>query len=175
MTAIVQHFFSSPETMLSGKKIVILVLGYPDFHGSINFNNIRKMDNQAKLLHGKRIVDTVSVRSNITEDTCTFYPNLLSPNFIKIPTEGRIVLYDKTLKTNQENNQIIVAIPTCLKSGSNVNYFINDNLVDIPECYVKYRHMNVICELPAGTDHLKVEVIGKPGTVLSIKDIQIYQ
>ena len=72
-------------------------------------------------------------------------------------------------------NPITVIIPSCLRSGTYAQYLINGKKIRIPETYGKFRHLHAFCELPAGTTKLKIEVVGKPGTILSIRNVQFYQ
>ena len=175
MFTIVQQFFSSPQTMLAGKNVVILVMGASHLTSSIEFNNIRDIDDYAKAMSEKEMIKTFNVQSNITGGIDKFYSGLLSPNFIEIPAERRITLFEDVLRETDHRKPITIVIPTCSKSGNKVKYFINGKEISIPECHGQARHLNILHDLPAGTTELKVEAVGKPGRILSVRNVQIYQ
>ena len=170
VTAIIQQLFSSPE-ILREKKIVIHVMGVTHFTSS-NFNNIRNMDNFKKMILEKKLVRTITISSNAVDEG-NKYLGLQSPNFVKIPSEGIMVLVN--INMDAIKNPITVIIPSCLRSGTYAQYLINGKKIRIPETYGKFRHLHAFCELPAGTTKLKIEVVGKPGTILSIRNVQFYQ
>ena len=185
MTTIVQQFFSSPDTLLSHVKIVILAVGTSYLCTGSAFNNIKKMNDHAKRMSGKKLLCTYPVKSNITRNIDKtqkrYYSDIASPNFHEILANGTIPILDVAIHNTNHRAPVIIAIPTCLSTGFSAKYIVNGQEVRIPASYKLgvnngvCRHLNAFCELPAGTDRLKVELVGEPGTILSIRSIQVYQ
>ena len=175
MTTVVQQLFSSPEKLLTGKKVIVLAVGVNHLLANVRFNNIRQMDDLSKCMYGKNMLTCIQIDSNTDRDVSTQYPGLFSPNFVEIP-QGRLILADLTIENCDKGKAVFVVIPTCLDSRRNhARYVINGRITEIPECSGQYSHSNAVCELPAGTTTLKIELVGTPGSVLSIRNIQIYQ
>lgn len=180
MTAIVQQLFASPETLLSRKTIVVLAVGTGHLCTPFAFNNIREIDDFAKSMSGKKLVGTYDVNANIDANDKKFLTSFRTkqisrPNFFEIATDTPITLMDMAMANIDSHKPMTIVIPTALDVRQSAKYVVNGQAVAIPGSYVTYPHLNAFCELPAGTDRLKVELIGKPGTILSIRNIQVYQ
>jgi len=89
--------------------------------------------------------------------------------------KGTIVLVDVAIANIDSHKPTTIVIPTALDVRKSAKYVVNGQHVAIPSSSRHYPHLNAFCELPAGTDRLKVELVGKPGTILSIRNIQVYQ
>ncbi|MBP5233635.1 MAG: hypothetical protein J6333_09530, partial [Planctomycetes bacterium] len=179
-TTITQQLFSSPETTLLNKKLLILAVSTWHLCTPSAFNNIREMDGLAKCMSGKTLISAFPLKPNIYANNTkinTFYISSLptAPNFFEIPKTGTITLADAAIANIDSHKPAIVVIPTALDSRQSAKYVVNDKNVSITTCSRRYPHLNAFCELPAGTDRLKVELVGEPGTILSIRSIQVYQ
>lgn len=178
VTGIVQQLFASPETLLSHKTIIVLVMGTRWFCAPTIFNNIRLMDNHAKNISGKKNVKTYAIRSNMAindNKSESLRRSIVRPNFIEISTNESMPLVNAVIDGIDNHKSTIIVIPTYLHAWESAKYLINGQEVTIPRSYGTYHHVDVFYELPAGTDRLKVELVGKPGTILSICNIQVYQ
>ncbi|MDD4817419.1 MAG: hypothetical protein PHI85_05560 [Victivallaceae bacterium] len=174
MTTGIQQLFSDAEHILAGKQVMVLVQGTHHLLAAIRFNNIREMDRSAMLLSGKGSVAVYEVKSN-TPPGSTAFNWLNNQNLFAISSTGKDIVADVDEPGWDPTRDAVAVIPTCLAAGSPANFILNGAAAEIPQCYEKFSHIPVICKIPAGTSRLRIEVAGKPGTVLSIPNITIYQ
>ena len=76
-----------------------------------------------------------------------------------------------------DSEPLVCLIPhTCV---SNITCKMNINgmtlLMHCPNDAQSSRFFNLACELPSGTKEITMEIEGKPGTLIAIKNIQVWQ
>ena len=174
MTAIVQSLFSSPEKMLSGKKIVVLGIGTAHFLDGSRFNNIRKMDQLAMLLSGKTQKENFLFTSPIPIEN-TQYASVAPVTLFQIPQEGSLTIFDSILKNCNPAQEIVAIMPIAIDASADITLKINGTSIETPVSYVVMRVQNIGCKLPAGTTEITIEATGKPGTVFGIRNLSIFQ
>lgn len=192
MTVILQNIFAQPEQFLKDRKVMILYLGVEHFFAKIAWNNLREMDYQQTLMNGRTLVETYYARNNgfdneknklkaqysryapgwagLNEKSEIFFPNNESQEIIEIDAAANL---DKDKKA--------VGIIRCALFSPNTEAEISINgtwyAVPVSPYLVNdmNRWQNIIFELPAGTEKMIIEAKGRPGALLGIKDIRIYQ
>lgn len=175
MNAIIQRFFANPQNMLQGKKVVILGVGIDYLLSPGRFSNIREMDRQAIMLTGKKLIAALPIYGN-EEKVAEKYSQLKGVNLFRISTAGKCkVACVNDINGWDHKKETILLIPTCLESTINAEYRINGQLKNIPQCHEELCWLNVITKIPAGVTSIDVEVIGKPGAMIAIRNIQIFQ
>ncbi|MCQ2353023.1 MAG: hypothetical protein MJ033_06050 [Victivallaceae bacterium] len=174
MTSIMRDFFNTPETFLRGKKVVIMCVGVQHLHAPIKFNNLKTMDQTALLMSEKKAIATVAMQGN-TKKEPDFAKNLSFAKFFEIPQKGVCTVLDFAIPDVDKKKECVVLIPTCANAPFPVKLIVNGETIDVELCSSQYYWNKAIVRLPAGTSHIKIELKGKPGNVVAISDIQIYQ
>ena len=172
MTTIISHLFSDPEKFLTGKKVVILILGFGHFRSGTRFNNIRTMDKELLLLSGKAPKATITIHGNGSPIPNRF-KRLNNARCFIIPQKGKCLVVDKSMR--QGGATRVLVIPACAHSPCPAKLKVNGTVLAIPESFAVYNWNRIVVPLPEETEHLTIELEGKPGTEIILGDIQIFQ
>ena len=173
--AFIQSLNREPERYLKGKRVMILAMGARHIHFDVKFKNIREMDRQMLLLTGKTLGAILDVSGN-TKDKPSFAAGLSDSAIFTIPEKGSCTVANIAIpKQEKGSGCAVLAVPVCAKAPCPARLRINGVELIVPECYREYQWNKIVTELPSGTERVKIELTGEPGTVLAVGDIQIYQ
>ena len=176
MTSCIQSFSRNPEKFLKGKKVLICAMGVRHLHGLEKFSNIREMDRQSQLLGGKTRKKIFPVSGGNTEEMAKFARNLDGAEFFTIPADGKYLIAEISLPEEEMGTSArCLSIPVCAKAPCPAKLEINGIPQTIPECYGVYQWNKIVTEIPEGTEKVKIELTGEPGTVLAVSNIQLYR
>ena len=171
-TTIMNSLFANPEKLLKGKKVVILVLGEAHFHKAIRPNNIKTMDRDMRLLSGKSLQKTITVRGNVPEIPAHFR-HLTNVRCFSVPESRALPITDMPLP--QDHKDVVLVIPVCAAAPCPAEFKINDTAFKMPECGGQYLWNRVIVPVPKAGERLKIELVGAPGATVAMGDIQVFQ
>ena len=172
MTTIISHLFSEPEKFLTGKKVVILILGFGHFRSGARFNNIRNMDRELLLLSGKTPKATITIHGNGSPIPNRF-KRLNNAKCFIIPQNEKCLVVDKSLRHGGASR--VLVIPVCAHSPCPAKLKVNGAALAIPESFAVYNWNRIVVPMPEEAEHLTIELEGKPGTEIILGDIQIFQ
>ena len=175
MTSFIQSLIRDPEKFLKGKKVIICTMGVWNLHNGVRFCSIREMDRQALLLGGKTRKKIFPVSGGNTEEMAKFARNLDGAEFFTIPADGKYLIAEISLPEEEMGTSArCLSIPVCAKAPCPAKLEINGVPQTIP-CYGVYQWDKIVTEIPEGTERVKIELTGEPGTVLAVSDIQLYR
>ena len=176
MTSFIQSLIRDPEKFLKGKKVIICTMGVWNLHNGVRFCSIREMDRQALLLGGKTRKKIFPVSGGNTEEMAKFARNLDGAEFFTIPADGKYLIAEISLPEEEMGTSArCLSIPVCAKAPCPAKLEINGIPQTIPECYGVYQWNKIVTEIPEGTEKVKIELTGEPGTVLAVSNIQLYR
>ena len=181
----------NPASFFEKKKVLIMQVG-TDHITAVSKNdsmlNIAMLDNDRLLLKDKKLKTHFLLSSNTQEEIITD-KNLWGPiagvekTVLEIGENG-VLTYTFHLDHAMDSQNgidfskpILCVVPSTCLPDTNCKLTINEisNSINSPNRTTLLRFYNLSFELPAGTRKITIRVEGKPGLVLAVKDIQIWQ
>lgn len=188
---ILVRLLSSPEVFLKDKKVIIMQIGTDHLTNAIrneSMLNIAKLDQERLLLNNMTMKTRVILPSNVSDDII-FNTEIWGPisnvekTVLKIGESGS---FEQSINipntfmqggiTNKDKSMICVIPSTCTRDA-HCEICVNGIKQQVNSFnYVSNaRFFNLVFELPAGMEILSIEIKGKPGTLIAIKDVQFWQ
>ena len=171
------QLLSNPDFYLKNKKVFIVQVG--------TMLDIVKLDSERVLLNNKRVMGHLMLQSNASTEEIGD-PELWGPlsnvdkTVLKIDETGKMVYNFKIKQIANEisdSDPIVCIIPhTCVRNTT-CKATVNEKseMMHSPNYAQNSRFYNLTYEFPAGTKEITINIEGKSGTLIAIKDIQIWQ
>ena len=169
LTTIISLIFANPEKFLTGKKVVVLVMGVHHFYGP-PAHNIKTMDIQMMHLAGKAPRGTIELRGN-EDNIPKRFEHLGQVRCFIVPKSGKCTVYDASMP--QENVDRALVLTYC--ADHRLKIICNGSASTLYGCLGVYRWDRAVVPLSKETTHLTIELEGKPGMAVVLGDIQIFQ
>ncbi len=182
------QLLSNPDFYLKNKKVLVFYVGTMHItavNQSETMLDIAKLNSERVLLNNKKVMGHLLLPSNASTeeiiDSELWGPlSNVDKTVLKIDKTGSLTYNFKTDQIGKEisgSDPIVCIIPhTCVRNTT-CKVTINEKteMMYSPNYAKNSRFFNLTYEFPAGTKELTIEIEGKPGTLIAIKDIQIWQ
>lgn len=182
------QLLSNPDFYLKNKKVFIIQVGTMHItavNRSEIMLDIAKLNRERVLLNNKKVMGHLLLQSNASTEEIAD-PELWGPlsnvdkTVLKIDETGSLTYNFKIDQIGKEisgSDPIVCIIPhTCVRNTT-CKVTINEKteMMHSPNYAQHSRFFNLTYEFPAGTKEITMKIEGKPGTLIAIKDIQLWQ
>ena len=184
---IMVRLLTNPDEYLRGKKVLIMQFGTGHLT-QVNQNetmlDILQLDDERTLLNKKKMKTHFMLSSNVDEKTVADQElwgplSNMEKDVIRIDKDGeKGFTFDIGSLTNiNKTKPVICIIPHMCVRNTSCKLSINDQQETMrsPNYVSNARFFNLAVELPAGTDKITIKISGKEGSLVAIKDVQIWQ
>ena len=182
------QLLSNPDSYLKNKKVFIVQVGTIHITAVNRLEtmlDIAKLDSERVLLNNKKVVGHLLLQSNASiEETADseFWGPLsnVEKTVLKIDETGKLTYNFKIDQIGKEISSfdpIVCIIPhTCVRNTTcKVTVNEKTEMMHSPNNAINSRFFNLTYVFPAGTKEITMKIEGTPGTLIAIKDIQIWQ
>ena len=168
ITSIITRFFNHPERFITGKRVVIIMMGIEHFLGKVRVSDIRIMDRQMlMMLSQKKLGETISACGNeVNIPVC--FQQLQPDACISIPASNTYLVIDKT---SGSYKNATFRIPVC--ALDKVQLKINGKVFPVSPAYNIYSWHNILYQ--NDVERLIIELNGKSGTKVVLGNIQVFR
>lgn len=168
----IRLLFLNPEKYLSGKRVVVLILGIQHFFNT-TFNNVRNMDEQMLQLSERTHIGTIPVCGN-EQNIPNQFDKLNNARCFKIPADGQCLVTKTTLPDNYKNSVVVIPIRKNNAIAKSIYLKINEKNFSIHNFGLPGWN-RIVFPLSESEDILTVELIGLPGEIVALSDIQVFK
>ena len=185
---IINQILTRTVFFLKNKKVLIFCVGTEHLrtvNSTGTFLNVVLLDNARLLLNNRKMKGHFVLQSNADADQIAD-PELWGPvsttekAVLKIDETGELTSsfnINSALNGVVDSKPVICIVPHTCVINTTCKMTINGitQLMHSPNFAKNSRFFNLAYELPAGTKEITVKIEGKPGTLVAIQDIQIWQ
>ena len=173
-----QRIFAHPEKYLKDKKILILHLGVRHLLGA-NILNFRELDALKQIENNLKLLKTEKVNGN-ENSIPAFAVKLSNPSVFEIGEAGKATILDLAttgLDADYDKTKSLhVVVNYCCRTEDKLSLSCNATTKHLSGTYSSYGALSqVFFSVPPETKQITVDVLGKPGALIAIQSVQLYQ
>ena len=182
------QLLTRPEFFLKNKKVLVMYIGTDHLRAANHSGyilNISDLDTQRTLLNNKNNKGCFSLLSNVDEskknDSSIWGPLANTEKTVLATDETGELSYrfsvEQACNSFSDSEPVILVVPHTCADNTICKMTVN-GIMQTMHCSnsaKRMRFFNLAYELPAGTKEISVQIQGRPGSLIAIKDIQIWQ